>query len=164
MTLGGRSPGFFDSIGAPLLEMPNAIAPGVNAQIFDDRGRVLLEQRSDNSWWGLPGGAVDVGESVSEAVLREVEEETGLTVTISRLIGIYSDPAGYTIGKYSDGNVVHWITTAFECERRRGELRVSDESTDLEYFATDRLPRNTVPGHRIQVQDALANKAVPFIR
>ena len=164
MSSDGQLPGFVDSTGQPLLKMPNAIGPGVNALIFDDRGRVLLEHRSDNGWWGLPGGAVEVGESVSEAVLREVEEETGLIVTIRRLVGIYSDPANYTITQYSDGNIVQWITSSFECERSHGELRVSDESTEVEYFAVDRIPRNTVPGHLMQVEDALEHRAVPFIR
>ena len=164
MTFGGQSHGFLDSTGNPLLKKPDEIRPGVNALIFDEQGRVLLERRSDNGWWGLPGGAMDRGESASEAVVREVLEETGLTVTIKRLVGIYSDPALQVITEYPDGNVVQWVTMAFECERSHGELRLSDESTDMNYFAADDLPPKTLPPHRTMVDDALANSDGPFIR
>ena len=132
--------------------------------ISDDRGNILLEHRSDNGWGGLPGGEIEIGESASEAVLREVNEETGLIVTVRRLVGIYSDPAQYSITQYPDGNVIQHVTIAFECERQNGELRMSDESTGLEYFATDRLPKNTVHGHRIRIQDASENRTEPFIK
>lgn len=60
--------------------------------VFDDAGRVLLQRRGDRepAPWGFPGGAVELGESVEEAAVREVHEETGLTVAVSDLIGVYS--------------------------------------------------------------------------
>ena len=66
------------------------IRPAVSAIIFDRRGRLLLQQRSDGGQWGLPGGSVEIGESVREAVAREVREETGLTVAARRLVGLTS--------------------------------------------------------------------------
>ena len=77
---------FVDSTGKPLLGGPTSIRPGACAIIFDDSGKVLLERRSDNGFWGLPGGAVEVGESVEQAVKREVMEETGI-LAHSRTIG-----------------------------------------------------------------------------
>ena len=53
---------------------------------------LLLMQRSDNGAWGLPGGYVEIGESVVEAAAREVVEETGVRVEVERLVGVYSDP------------------------------------------------------------------------
>ena len=57
------------------------VRPSASAVIFDRRGRVLLQQRSDGGQWGLPGGSVEIGESVTDAAIREVREETGLSVT-----------------------------------------------------------------------------------
>jgi 8-oxo-dGTP pyrophosphatase MutT (NUDIX family) len=64
------------------------IRPGVAAVIFDE-GRVLLQRRDDTGRWGLPGGGVEPGESVRQALIREVREETGLEVEPLRLIGVY---------------------------------------------------------------------------
>src|SRR5438045_8375170 len=69
-----------------------AIRPGVSAIILTPEG-LLLQRRSDNGLWGLPGGGVEPGESVSEAIVREVREETGLEVAPGRLVGVYSAPA-----------------------------------------------------------------------
>jgi len=66
------------------------IRPAVSAVIFDRRGRLLLQQRSDGGQWGLPGGSVEIGESVRSAIQREVREETGLTVAVRRMVGVYS--------------------------------------------------------------------------
>ena len=68
------------------------IRPAVAAVIHNGDGRILLQRRSDNGLWGLPGGSVEIGESVRDAIVREVREETGLTVEVLRLIGVYSDP------------------------------------------------------------------------
>ncbi len=68
---------YLDDTGRTVPDQPHAVLPAVCAAIFDGDGRVLLERRSDNGFWSLPGGAVDVGESVEQAVKREVMEETG---------------------------------------------------------------------------------------
>ena len=83
-----------DNTGMPLAGMPSRLGVGANAIIFDDDGGILLEKRSDNGWWGLPGGHVEIGESAQDAVVREVLEETGLVVEIMRLVGVYSHPDG----------------------------------------------------------------------
>src|ERR1700686_3253173 len=63
----------------------------VSALIFSE-GKVLLALRRDIDWWNLPGGGMEVGETVDEALLREVIEETGLEVEIEQLVGVYSKP------------------------------------------------------------------------
>jgi ADP-ribose pyrophosphatase YjhB (NUDIX family) len=160
----GEAGPFIDSTGTPLVGEPNAIRPGTCAVIFDDDGKVLLERRSDNGFWGLPGGAVDIGESVEQAIKREVMEETSLTVEVKRLIGVYSDPLRYNISSYPDGNVVHWVTVVFECVRIGGELRISHESTDIRYFDVGDLPENTLRSHTIRVSDALDTASGPLIK
>src|SRR6202008_3696784 len=89
------------------------VRASVSAVIFDRRGRLLLQQRSDGGQWGLPGGSVEIGESVREAVVREGLEDTGLTVGARRLVGVYSSPS-LELVRYPDGNVWHYVSMCFE--------------------------------------------------
>ena len=139
------------------------IRPAVSAVIFDRRGRLLLQQRSDGGQWGLPGGSVEIGESVREAVVREVREETGLTVSVRRLVGVYSAPALQLV-RYPDGNVWHYVSVCFECTVRGGTLQTCDETLALEYFPLRRLPPTLLAYHRVRIRDASARRAAPFIR
>ena len=139
------------------------VRPSVSAVIFDRRGRLLLQQRSDGGQWGLPGGSVEIGESVAEAVVREVHEETGLTVRPRRIIGVYSDPALQVV-RYPDGNVWHYVNVCFECTRHAGELTTCDETLALEYFLLGRLPQTLLPNHRIRIRDARARRTAAVIR
>ena len=153
----------FDNTGAPVTRMPDSVRAATNAIIFNENGEVLLQKRADNGWWGLPGGGVDIGESVEHGAIREAWEETGLNVTVKRLVGIYSDPRAYNIMSYPDGSLVQYVTIAFECERQSGDLQISDESTDIGYFPTDALPEKTALSHITRIQHALENRAEPFI-
>ena len=153
-----------DSTGQPLTKMPDSILPTTNGVVFNGRGEVLLQKRSDNGYWGLPGGKVDIGESVEQGAIREVLEETGLHVTVKRLIGIYSDPDNYSIMSYPWGLVVHYVTLLFECEYQSGELKISEESTDIGYFPADALPEKTLLSHHIRIKDALARQELPFLK
>ena len=139
------------------------IRPGVAAVIFQDE-RVLLQRRDDNRKWGLPGGSVEPGESVRTAVIREVLEETGLDVEPLRLIGVYSDPANHQIVTYPDGNVIHYVSSVFECAVRGGTLTCCEESLELAYFAPDTLPADTLPISRIRIMDALTRRVEAFVR
>ena len=102
------------------------IRPAVSAVIFDRRGHLLLQQRSDGGQWGLPGGSVEIGESVRDAVTREVREETGLIVAVRRLVGVYSMPSLQLVC-YPDGNVWHHVSVSFECAVRGGSLTTCDD-------------------------------------
>jgi 8-oxo-dGTP pyrophosphatase MutT (NUDIX family) len=139
------------------------IRPSVSAVIFDRRGWLLLQQRADGGQWGLPGGSVEVGESVTQAIRREVEEETGLRVAVRRLVGVYSEPA-LQIVRYPDGAVWHYVNVCFECAVRGGALRPCDETLDLRYFPPTHLPATLLPHHRVRIRDARARRRAPFIR
>jgi len=139
------------------------IRPSASAVIFDRRGRLLLQQRSDGGQWGLPGGSVEIGESVRDAVGREVREETGLVVAVRRLVGVYSEPA-LQIVRYPDGNVWHYVSLCFECTVRGGALQTCDETLALEYFSLRRLPPTLLANHRVRIRDASARRVAPFIR
>ncbi len=156
--------GFFDATGRPLEKVPQMVRAATNGVIFNDRGEVLLHRRSDNGFWGLPGGGVEVGESIEQGVVREVLEETGLHVRVKRFVGIYSDPRNYCVMSYPDGRVIQYVTAVFECQRVSGELRISHESTDIGYFPVDALPRDTLVAHLVRIQDVLARRVEPFVR
>jgi ADP-ribose pyrophosphatase YjhB (NUDIX family) len=139
------------------------LRPAVAAIVTSSDRRLLLQRRSDNGLWAVPGGGVEIGESVSAAIVREVREETGLTVAIERLVGVYSDPTAQVV-RYADGNVVHYIITLFACRILGGRLRICEESLDLRFFAPARLPADILAMHRMLVQDALAGGPAAFIR
>ena len=153
-----------DSTGTPLTKIPDRLGAAANGFIRDKTGKILLQQRADNGFWGLPGGQVELGESVEQCVVREVYEETGLEALVERLIGIYSGPESYPFMRYPNGTIVHYVTHVFICDLVAGALRLSSESTDIGYFAADALPAQTLLSHRIRIEDALTGLVYPFIR
>ena len=130
------------------------LGPGATATIFDaERKNVLLTQRTDNGRWCLPSGAMDPGESAEETCVREIMEETGLEVRVTRLVGIYTSPD--LIIEYADGNRWQPVAMTFEAEVVGGELRMSDETTDYGYFLVDRLDEVDLMEHHLwRIQDA----------
>ena len=143
---------------------PRSIAPGVAAVVFDRDGRVLLGRRIDRGEWGLPSGHVEVGETVVDAVCREVREETGLEVAVDRLIGVYSDPTWQVFG-YPSGDVVHFVTTCFACRVVGGRLEPDGvETAEAAFFEPDRLPADLLRMHPAWLRDARAGSIAPFVR
>jgi ADP-ribose pyrophosphatase YjhB (NUDIX family) len=134
--------------------VPSAIKLGVAVAIRDAAGRLLLEQRSDCGQWGLPGGRVEPGESVRDAALREVQEETGLVVEITRLVGVYSDPAAGRILAYPE-KTVHSIDILLEGRAVGGRLRRSAESLAVAFFDVAALPADLVPSSHGPLHDLL---------
>lgn len=137
---------------------------GVAALVWDDEGRVLLQQRGDNGHWGMPGGGIEPGESITEALIREVWEETGYTVEPTRIIGVYSDLKNHQVIRYPDGAVVHNVVVAFEARLTGGSPTLSDETLAIEWHHPDHLPEPFVPPHRIRLRDAMVGREAAFIR
>lgn len=98
---------------------------GVAVIILNEENQVLLQKRADVGLQGIPSGHIEIGETVSEAAMREVKEETNLEIKIKKLIGVYSDPNSQVF-TYPNGIVVHFITTCFLAEITGGELSVTD--------------------------------------
>ncbi len=147
----------------PDAKRATCLRPSVSAMLVDSQGHLLLQRRSDNGRWGLPGGSVEIGESVTDAIRREVREETGLETEVVRLVGVYSDPTLQVV-RYDDGNVVHYISSFFLCRVLGGELRTCEESLELRFFDPAALPESVLPMHRIRIRDALAGRDTAFIR
>ena len=114
--------------------------------IFNEQKRILLVHRRDYDLWNLPGGGLEDFESPTNAVKREVKEETGLEVEISRLLGVYNKE-----NKNS-------ITFTFLCKVIGGKITLNDEADRIEYFEIDKLPENTVPKHVERIKDALLDQ------
>lgn len=113
------------------------LLPGVSALIFNDKGEVLLNRRSDTGKWATIGGIIDPGEEPSEACRREVLEETGLEIAIDRVSGVYTTPPV----TYPNGDVAQYVITAFRCRVIDGEPRVADdESLEVRFFPLNDLP------------------------
>jgi 8-oxo-dGTP diphosphatase len=117
--------------------MPTPVTPLIAADIIielvDRPGRpiVLIERRHPPYGWAIPGGFVDVGESVEAAAIREAEEETALRVRLTALLGIYSDPARDARG--------HTASAVYVAEAQ-GEPRAQDDARALAVFSPDHLP------------------------
>jgi 8-oxo-dGTP pyrophosphatase MutT (NUDIX family) len=131
--------------------------------VFDGDGRILLHRRTDNGYWGLPGGSIETGETAEQTCVREVKEETGYDVAVTRLIGVYSHPSTTTI-TYPDGNVVAYVAVAFECRVLGGEATLNDESSAIEWFDPNKLPEPFLPNHVVRVTDAVARQVAAFYR
>jgi 8-oxo-dGTP pyrophosphatase MutT (NUDIX family) len=155
---------FYDATGQPLNEMPHRIAASASAFVLDAQGRILLQKREDNGYWGMPAGHADVGESITETAMRETFEETGFVVRIDRLVGVYSDPTQFNVMRYPDGGITQFVNLCFACTIIGGEMQISDESTDIGFFALDALPQPMLESHKIRIADAAANQIAAFVR
>jgi len=132
---------------------------GVGVIVVDDNERVLLEKRSDNGMWGLPGGGIEPGEAVCETALREVREETGLDIEITGLVGVYSEPWAGRIVTYPDnGDIRHLVDIVLIAEMISGEMVISSESLDLRFFNPDSFPTKLVPPAKKPLRDFVAGK------
>ncbi|MCK6583352.1 MAG: NUDIX domain-containing protein [Anaerolineales bacterium] len=140
------------------------IRVGCSAVIFDEtRTNVLLTRRADNGLWCVPGGRMESGESAAEACEREILEETGLSVRVKRLVGVYSNPDQLVI--YPDGEKVHFVILGFEAEIIGGELGLSNETTDAGFFSLKEIESMPMHGkHKQRVEDAWLNQAETLIR
>lgn len=140
----------------------NSIVVAVSVFVQDDRGRVLLIQRTDNGLWSLPGGGQEIGETVAQTAVRETREETGIEVEVTGLVGVYSDP-GHVI-EYSDGEVRQQFSLCFRAEPRGGVLAISEESSDVRWLSRDELPDLAIhPSTLLRIQHGYEDRPQPYI-
>lgn len=126
-------PGRIDYLDDPTAPPANSLVPSVIVLVVDDDGRILTIERTDNGWWSIPGGAVELGESVAQAAVRETEEETGIACEITGLVGIYSDP-GHVIHYTSNDEVRQEFGILLTARPVGGSPRISSESSRVEWL------------------------------
>ena len=104
-----------------------------SACVTDLEGRVLWQFRSDFHTWGLPGGVLELDETLEQCVVREVKEETGLDIEAGRLIGIYTSPRFDVV--YPNGDQVQQVTFCFQARLVGGRLQGDPaETRQLAWF------------------------------
>ncbi|MFF0628957.1 NUDIX hydrolase [Streptomyces sp. NPDC004296] len=150
---------FYNDPDAP---EPNSLVVAASAVVTDESGRVLLQRRQDNDLWALPGGGMDMGDSLPGCAVREVKEETGLDVEITGLVGTYTDPEH--VIAYSDGEVRRQFNICFTARIVGGTLTISDESTEIRFVAPGEL--GTLAMHhtqRLRIQHYLERRSAPYL-
>ncbi|PZG15575.1 NUDIX domain-containing protein [Nonomuraea aridisoli] len=116
----------------------NSLVPSVNVVVTNDTGEVLLIRRSDNGNWALPGGAIDLGESIPQAAIRETLEETGIVCEITGLVGTYSDP-GHVIHYTSNDEVRQEFSIVLTARAVSGQPTPSAESREVRWVLRHEL-------------------------
>ena len=140
------------------------ILPAVAAIIFNEAGEVLLQKRKDVNQWCIISGHVEFGETVENAILWEIEEETATGAIIDRLIGVYSSPASQTY--HYGSRRVQYITSYFEASLT-GTIRPdfsNSETQELRFFKPDQIPADMAQINANWLTDALSKKTTAFVR
>lgn len=118
-----------DHYNDPDAPKPTSIVIAVSAFVTDERDRLLMIRRTDNGLYALPGGRHELGETMTETAVRETDEETGIRIEVTSLVGIYSNPDH--VMAYSDGEVRQEFSICFRARPVGGEPRTSDESSEV---------------------------------
>lgn len=139
------------------------LAIGCSASIFhESQEKMLLLRRVDNDRWAVPGGYMEPGENLSEAVKREVWEETVLLVDIKRLIGVYT--SAHLLLEYPDGNKWQLVVLRLEAVPINGEVAIRDETSDIRYFSHSEADNLQIsPLDRKRMVDGFFRREQPVI-
>lgn len=151
---------YYDDPNAP---PANSIVPSVNVVVTNDKGEILLIKRSDNDNWALPGGAIDLGESLIQAAIRETREETGIDCEVNGLIGIYTDPK-HVIHYTSNNEVRQEFSIVVTARAVSGQPAPSTETTEVRW-----VTRGDVTGYQmdrsmaLRINHSLGTRARPHL-
>ncbi|MFB7719570.1 NUDIX hydrolase [Nocardia sp. NPDC056100] len=110
----------------------NSLVPAASVVVVNDLGQILLQRRVDNGMWALPGGKMELGESLAGCGVRETKEETGIDIEVTGIVGTYTDP-GHVFA-YDDGEVRQEFSICLLGKPTGGVLAVSDESHEVAWF------------------------------
>jgi ADP-ribose pyrophosphatase YjhB (NUDIX family) len=151
---------YYDDPEAP---KANSLVPSVNVVVVDDLGEILMIRRTDNDNWAVPGGAIDLGESVSQAAVRETQEESGISCEITGIVGIYSDPK-HVILYTSNGEVRQEFSILLTARTLSGQPTPSSESSEVRWVPVAEVRDYTMDrSMRIRINDYLDRKESPVI-
>ena len=140
-----------------------SLVPSVTAAVRNELGDILLIHKIDNDFWALPGGAMEIGESINNAAVREVQEETGITIELTGLVGIYTDP-GHVMA-YDDGEVRQEFSVCFHGRPISGQARHDGSETKAAKWVNPRVVAELAihPSMRRRIDDALGRLDAPTV-
>jgi 8-oxo-dGTP pyrophosphatase MutT (NUDIX family) len=151
---------YLDEQGAP---KATSVVPSANVIVVNDQGEILMIRRTDNGNWAVPGGGMDLGESITDAAIRETQEETGITCKITGLVGIYTNPR-HVILYTSNGEVRQEFSIVFTGRPVGGELRPSGESSEPQWVPLATIPSLQIhPSMRQRIQHYLDKRPEPYL-
>lgn len=151
---------YYDEPSAP---KPNSMVPSVNVIVVNDQGELLFIRRSDNDNWAVPGGAIDLGESMTQAAIRETKEESGIDCEVTGLVGIYTDPK-HVILYTSNGEARQEFSIVLTARPIGGEPTPSDESTEVRWLRPSDIDNYTMDrSMRLRIGDYLSGQHSPVL-
>ncbi|HEV2640227.1 MAG TPA: NUDIX domain-containing protein [Actinocrinis sp.] len=151
---------YFDNPDAP---EANSVVPAANVVVQDAQGRILMIRRSDNGNWAVPGGGMELGESLPSTAVREVLEETGITCKVTGLVGIYTDPRHVTHFTSND-EVRQEFSVVFTAEYVSGDPTASNETTDVHWIEPKEIEGLTMDrSMRLRISHFLEDSGKPHL-
>jgi len=151
---------YYDDPDAP---KANSLVPSVNVVATNDAGDILMIRRTDNDNWAVPGGAIDLGESVAQAAVRETREESGIECEITGIIGIYSDPK-HVILYTSNGEVRQEFSIVLTARPLSGQPTPSSETSEVRWVPVTEVRDYTMDrSMRLRINDYLERTESPVV-
>jgi ADP-ribose pyrophosphatase YjhB (NUDIX family) len=151
---------YYDDPSAP---KANSLVPSANVVVLNEDDDILMIRRTDNGNWAVPGGAMDLGESLRDTAVREVEEETGIVCEVTGLVGIYTDPR-HVIYYTSNGECRQEFSVVFTARAVSGTPTPSDESREVEWVSRETIRELRMDrSMRIRIDDYLSHQGVPHL-
>lgn len=152
-----------DYLDDPDAPSANSVVPSANVVVVNDDGDILIIRRTDNGNLALPGGGMDLGESITQTAVRETKEETGVDVEITGLVGIYTNPH-HVIEYTSDGEVRQEFSIVFTARPVGGVPTTSSESSEVAWMAPDVIAGSQMhPTMRQRIAHFRERRAQPYL-
>lgn len=124
----------------------------VAAVVTNDDGQVLVIKRRDNGAWQLPGGVLELGETIEDGLRREVREETGIDVQPERLTGVYKN---MNLGV---------VALVFRARWRTGTPAPTDESSEVTWWTPHQVEHDMAEAFAVRITDGLSDDLAPAVR
>jgi ADP-ribose pyrophosphatase YjhB (NUDIX family) len=152
-----------DYLNDPNAPKANSLVPSANVIVVNEQSEILMIRRTDNGNWALPGGAMDLGESITDTAIRETREETGINCAITGLVGVYTNPH-HVIFYPGNGEVRQEFSIVFTARSLGGELRPSSESSEPQWVSPAAIQGLQMhPSMRQRIQHHLDKRAESYL-